>query len=150
VALHHPYCLAGAATTLPRSHRRSVTTLSTETSSSSLPTKKILTLFSEFFAFLSPKNSFPGRKHENKEKRLFYFSLRILLPIQIQLLNIKKSNKSKIDFPYYAMNGITHNKIRISVKGRKSVSGYLVRHVSDKGMWTYVKKPVLHLSYSFG
>jgi hypothetical protein len=32
-------------------------------------------------------NSFPAGRYENKEKSLFYFDLRILLPIEIQLLD---------------------------------------------------------------
>jgi hypothetical protein len=35
------------------------------------------------------KTHFRAGRHENKEKRRFYFGLRILLPIQIQLLEIE-------------------------------------------------------------
>jgi hypothetical protein len=44
-------------------------------------------LFSLFWA--QKKTLFRAGKHENKEKRLFFFGLRILLPIQIQLLDIE-------------------------------------------------------------
>jgi hypothetical protein len=46
------------------------------------------------------KTPFRAGRHENKEKSLFYFGLRIRLPIQIQLLDIeKKSKKSKNRLP---------------------------------------------------
>jgi hypothetical protein len=35
-------------------------------------------------------------RHQNKEKLLFYFGLRILLPIQIQQLDIENPNNPKI------------------------------------------------------
>jgi hypothetical protein len=46
---------------------------------------------------LAPKKSFPHRKTCNKEKRLFYFGLGILLPIPIQLLDFENR---KIGSPY--------------------------------------------------
>jgi hypothetical protein len=42
------------------------------------------------------KNHLPAGRHENKGKHL-----RILLPIQIQLLDIENSKKAKIDSSYY-------------------------------------------------
>jgi hypothetical protein len=42
-----------------------------------------------FFLFWAIKTHFRAGGHENKEKRLRYFGLRILLPIQIQLLEIE-------------------------------------------------------------
>jgi phosphatidylserine decarboxylase len=54
--------------------------------------KKITFLapFSDFFSlFLVPKTRFRIGRHENKEKRLFYFGLRILLLLQIQLLDFE-------------------------------------------------------------
>jgi hypothetical protein len=45
------------------------------------------------------KHHFPIGRHDNKEKRLFYFGLRIRLPIQIQLLNIENPKNPKIDSP---------------------------------------------------
>jgi hypothetical protein len=42
-----------------------------------------------FSLFWAKKTLFRAGRHENKEKRLFYFGLRILLPIQIQLLEIE-------------------------------------------------------------
>jgi hypothetical protein len=50
------------------------------------------------FIFFGPKNFIPGAgRRENEEKRLFYFGLRILLPIQIHLLDIENP---KNDSPY--------------------------------------------------
>jgi hypothetical protein len=43
-----------------------------------------MNLFSYFFFFGGTKTHWAGR-HENKEKRLFYFGHRNILPIQIQL-----------------------------------------------------------------
>jgi hypothetical protein len=40
-----------------------------------------LTLLGDFFLFGHPKTHFRITRHENKEKRLFYFGLGILLPI---------------------------------------------------------------------
>jgi hypothetical protein len=45
---------------------------------------------------LGPKTHFRRGRHENNEKRLFYFGLRILLQIQCQFLDIRKSKISKI------------------------------------------------------
>jgi hypothetical protein len=50
-----------------------------------------------FSLFWAPKTHFHVGRHENKEKRLFYFGLRIFLPIQIQL---KEIENPKIDCPY--------------------------------------------------
>jgi hypothetical protein len=55
--------------------------------------KKIRTQCSDFF---STKQLFPHRNKDNKEKRLFYFGLRVLLPIQIQLLLIGNLKTPKI------------------------------------------------------
>jgi hypothetical protein len=44
---------------------------------------------------LGPQTHFWAGRHENKEKRLLYFGLTILLPIQIQLLDIENPKKSK-------------------------------------------------------
>jgi hypothetical protein len=67
-----------------------------------LDKKKIgLTLIGEFFSFLGPKTHFRVGRHENKGKRQFYFGLRILLPIQIQLLDIESPKNPKIESPYY-------------------------------------------------
>jgi hypothetical protein len=44
---------------------------------------------SDFFSFLGLNTHFRAGRYENKEKRLFYFGLRILLPNQIQLLKIE-------------------------------------------------------------
>jgi hypothetical protein len=54
------------------------------------------TLFSDPFSFLGSR----AGKHENTEKLLYYFGLRILLPIQIQLLDIENPKHPKIDSPY--------------------------------------------------
>jgi hypothetical protein len=62
--------------------------------------KKTWMLVSEFFPFLDPKTHFRERIHENKEKRLLYFGVRIPLPIQIQLLDIENPKNLKIDAPY--------------------------------------------------
>jgi hypothetical protein len=52
--------------------------------------------FSPFWAL---KTHFQVGRHENKVIRHFYFGLRILLPIQIQLLEIENPKKPKIDSP---------------------------------------------------
>jgi hypothetical protein len=52
-----------------------------------------------FSLFGALKNHFLVVSHENKEKRRFYFGLRIILPIQIQLLEIKNPNNPKIGSP---------------------------------------------------
>jgi hypothetical protein len=44
-----------------------------------------------FSLFWAPKTHFRIGKHENKEKLLFYFGLRIPLPFQIQLENPRNS-----------------------------------------------------------
>jgi hypothetical protein len=53
---------------------------------------KCLTLLCDFLNFLGTKDSFPHRigRHENKEKQLFYFGLRILL-----LNSVVRDRKSK-------------------------------------------------------
>jgi hypothetical protein len=51
--------------------------------------------------FLKMKTHFRIERHENKEKRLLYFGLRILLAIQIQLLEFKIPKDPKIDSPYH-------------------------------------------------
>jgi hypothetical protein len=63
--------------------------------------KPFLALFSEVFSsFLA---QFRAGRHENKEKRLFYFALGILLSIQIQLLDTEKPKKSKSRLPLMPM-----------------------------------------------
>jgi hypothetical protein len=52
-----------------------------------------------FSLFWVQQTNFQTESHENKEKRLFYFGLRILLPIKIQLLDIENPKNPKIDFP---------------------------------------------------
>jgi hypothetical protein len=43
-----------------------------------------------FSLFFGPKKAhFQAGRHESKEKRLFYLAFRILLPIQIQLLDFE-------------------------------------------------------------
>jgi hypothetical protein len=51
--------------------------------------------------FWALKTHFRIERHENKEKRLFYFGLRIRLAIQIQLLEFKIPKDPKIDSPYH-------------------------------------------------
>jgi hypothetical protein len=48
---------------------------------------------------LGPKSHFRIGRLDNKEKRLFYFGLMILLPIQIQVLEIENTKNLKIDSP---------------------------------------------------
>jgi hypothetical protein len=55
--------------------------------------------FCDFSLFWASKTDFRKGRHENKEKRLFYFGLRILLPIQIQLLEIENPKNPKVDSP---------------------------------------------------
>jgi hypothetical protein len=50
-----------------------------------------------FSFFWALKTRFREGRHENKEKRLFYVGLKILLPIQIQLLEIENPKNSKTD-----------------------------------------------------
>jgi hypothetical protein len=52
-----------------------------------------------FALFWAPKSHLCRGRRENKEKRLFYFDLRTLLPIQIQLLDIENLIKPKLDSP---------------------------------------------------
>jgi hypothetical protein len=47
------------------------------------------------------KTHFRAGRLENKEKRLFYFGLSILLAIQIQLLEIENPKKSKNQLHMY-------------------------------------------------
>jgi hypothetical protein len=69
------------------------------------------------FSFFGPQNSFPLRKtKKNKEKRIFYIHLRILLPIHILLLKLKQK---KIDSPYNTVTVAGHMK-RFSAKFSKS------------------------------
>jgi hypothetical protein len=56
-----------------------------------LSATKILDL-SEFFSVLGPKTHFRVGRHENKEKRFFYFCLRIHLPISCYQLKIEKKS----------------------------------------------------------
>jgi hypothetical protein len=53
------------------------------------------------FSFWAPKTHVQIGRQENKEKRLFYFDLRIRLPIQISLFEIKNPKNLKIDSPYW-------------------------------------------------
>jgi hypothetical protein len=50
-----------------------------------------------FLLFGAPKTDFRIKRYENKEARLCYFDLRILLPIQMQLVEIENPKKRKID-----------------------------------------------------
>jgi hypothetical protein len=52
---------------------------------------------------VGPINSFPAGRHQNKEKSIFFFGLRFILPIQIKLLAIGNPKNPKIDFPYSLM-----------------------------------------------
>jgi hypothetical protein len=47
----------------------------------------------KFGLFWAQKTHFRTSRQENKEKRLLYFGLRIILPIQIQLLDIENTKK---------------------------------------------------------
>jgi hypothetical protein len=49
-----------------------------------------------FSLFCAPNTHFWAGRHENKEKRTYYFGLRILLPIKIQVLDVENPKKSKI------------------------------------------------------
>jgi hypothetical protein len=52
--------------------------------------------------FWSQKTHFRAGRHENKEKRLFYFGLRILLAaIQIQLLDIENPKNPNCPYTVY-------------------------------------------------
>jgi hypothetical protein len=55
-----------------------------------------------FSLFWAPETHFRIGRQENKDKHVFFFGLRIVLPIQIQLFEIenKIKNKKKIDSPY--------------------------------------------------
>jgi hypothetical protein len=64
-----------------------------------LKKKNCLTLLYNFSIFWAPKTHFRAERHENKEKHLFYFGLGILLPIQIQFLDIQNPKNPKIDSP---------------------------------------------------
>jgi hypothetical protein len=50
-----------------------------------------------FSHFCPKKNHFSVGRHENREKSLFYFLLRIVLLIQFQLLEIENPKNPKID-----------------------------------------------------
>jgi hypothetical protein len=65
-----------------------------------LKKQKCWTLFCEFFSYFGPKNHFRAGRHENKEKRLFKFGFRILLPIQIQLFANENPKNQELDFAY--------------------------------------------------
>jgi hypothetical protein len=54
---------------------------------------------SDFFSFLGSRTHFRTGRHENKEKPHFYFGLRILLPIQIQLQEIENPKIQKSTSP---------------------------------------------------
>jgi hypothetical protein len=49
--------------------------------------------------FFAPKTHCRAGRHENKEKGLLYTGLRIIRPIQIQLLDIENQKNPKIDSP---------------------------------------------------
>jgi hypothetical protein len=61
--------------------------------------KTYLAFLTDIFLFCAPKTHFCIGRHENKEKCRFYFGLRILLPMQIQLLEIENPKNPKIDSP---------------------------------------------------
>jgi hypothetical protein len=71
-----------------------------------------------FSLFCALKTHFRTGRHENKEKRLCYFGLRIFLPIQLQLLAIENPKNPKIDFPVCA--GLRHEagELRVGGEGR--------------------------------
>jgi hypothetical protein len=57
------------------------------------------------FPFFGPKKThFGAGRHENKEKRLFYFGRSILLPIQIQLLDIENPENDSPKIHFTALN----------------------------------------------
>jgi hypothetical protein len=56
---------------------------------------KKMVLFCDL-SFLAPKSPFSKGRRENKEKRLFYFAIIILLPIQIQLLDLENPKDPKM------------------------------------------------------
>jgi hypothetical protein len=62
--------------------------------------KKILTLFSEFFSLLGQKLISGQEDMKIKKNLLCYFGLRILLSIQIQLLDTENLKNPKIDSTY--------------------------------------------------
>jgi hypothetical protein len=47
-----------------------------------------------FSLFGAQKTHFQAGRHEIEEKRLFYFGLRILSPIQIKLLDMENKKKT--------------------------------------------------------
>jgi hypothetical protein len=51
----------------------------------------------------------------NKEKHLFFVDLRILLLIQMLLLDIEKNNEKKLDFPLLNMNKKVQ-KLKVQLK----------------------------------
>jgi hypothetical protein len=71
-----------------------------------LKKKNCLTLFSEFSHF-KPKTHFRAGRDENKEKRLFYTGLRMLLSIQNQWLDtgIENPENPKIDSSHFTTIG---------------------------------------------
>jgi hypothetical protein len=65
--------------------------------------KNLLAIFSEFFFFSGQKKLIPGQEDMKIKKNFFYFGFIILLPIQIQLLDIenpKYPTNLKIYSPY--------------------------------------------------
>jgi hypothetical protein len=53
--------------------------------------------------FWAQKTPFRAGRHENKEKHSFYFGFRILMPIQILLLDIESPKNPKNGSLYCAM-----------------------------------------------
>jgi hypothetical protein len=78
--------------------------------------KKNWTLLIDFFSFLGPKTHFCKGRHENKEKHIFYFGLRILSPIQIELLeteNPKDPKNQKIKKSTFIIPDSSHGDMYI-------------------------------------
>jgi hypothetical protein len=78
------------------------------------------------FIFNFLQRNFRMGRHENKEKRLVYFGLRILLPIQIQWQEIEHPENQKIDFPYNVeLCSLSDKEVRFFVPDK--ISRYIVR-----------------------
>jgi hypothetical protein len=56
-----------------------------------------------FSLFWAQETHFCIGRHENKEKRLFYFGPRILIANPNSVERDRKTKTPKIDSPYYAM-----------------------------------------------
>jgi hypothetical protein len=67
--------------------------------------KKLVPILSPFLFFGPQKTHSRVRRHENTGKHLFYFGLRIIVLIQIQLLEIENPKKSKIGLLLHSAGG---------------------------------------------